>query len=193
MLQVVLDAILPEIDHLRTVLLEEFAFDEARIDRVTRRIHRYAWLGHTRPARARPWTRAISLPRFTNRGGAPPMARSTSPDIRPPIRPGSPAPSSITQWIISDIALGDEGIYVDGTAYSMTHVVNLPVGVADQADVTLEGFFDDDDDGPFDLFGTISTVNTPPYTLTSDLDGAMAGLDFGRGRGASRTTRTWAR
>ena len=105
------------------------------------------------------------------------MARSTSPDIRLQFGQGSPL-VDITQWIISDIALGDEGIYVDGTAYSMTHVVNLPVGVADQADVTLEGFFDDDDDGPFDLFGTISTVNTPPYTLTSDLDGGIAGLNF---------------
>ena len=42
MLQAVLDAILPEIDHLRTVLREEFAFDEARINRVTGLIIRYA-------------------------------------------------------------------------------------------------------------------------------------------------------
>ena len=92
------------------------------------------------------------------------MARSSSPDITLEFGQGSPL-ADITQWIVSDIALGDEGIYVDGTAFGMTHVVNLPVGVADQGDVTLEGFFDDDDNGPFDVFGNISGVNTPAYTL----------------------------
>ena len=92
------------------------------------------------------------------------MARSSSPDIVLEFGQGSPL-TDVSRFIISDIALGDEGIYVDGTAYTMTHVVNLPVGVADQADVTLEGFFDDDDNGPIDIFGTISTVNTPAYTL----------------------------
>lgn len=90
--------------------------------------------------------------------------KSTSPDIKIEFGQGSPL-ADISDLVLSDIALGGEGIFVDGTAYSMTNVVNQAVGITNQPDITLEGFYDDADDGPHDLFGTVSGVNTPPYTL----------------------------
>lgn len=90
--------------------------------------------------------------------------KSTSPDIKIEFGAGSPL-ADISQWILSDVSLGDEGLYVDGTAYGMTSVVNQAVGITNQPDITLDGFFDDDDDGPMDVFGTISGVNTPAYSL----------------------------
>lgn len=90
--------------------------------------------------------------------------KSASPDIKIEFGAGSPL-ADITHLVVSDVTLGGEGIYVDGTAYGMTNVVNLPVGITNQPDITLEGFYDDDDDGPHDLFGTVSDPNTPAYTL----------------------------
>lgn len=95
------------------------------------------------------------------------MSRSTSPDIRIRFGQGSPL-ADITQWILSDISLGDEGIFVDGTPFGSTSKVNAAVGVTDQPDVPLEGFFDDADDGPMHVFSQVSGVNTPPYTLEVD-------------------------
>lgn len=91
------------------------------------------------------------------------MSYSSSPDIRHYFGAGSPL-TDVTDWILSDVAIGDEGIYVDGTPYGATHHRNKAVGVADQPDITVEGFFDDADSGPMDLFGTISGVNTAAYT-----------------------------
>jgi hypothetical protein len=94
--------------------------------------------------------------------------KSASPDVKIEFgpSPGSPAQlADITHLVVSDVALGGEGIYVDGTAYGMTNVVNLPVGITNQPDITLEGFYDDADEGPHDIFGTISGADTLPYTL----------------------------
>jgi hypothetical protein len=90
--------------------------------------------------------------------------KSASPDIKIEFGAGSPL-SDITNLVLSDVQLGGEGIYVDGTAYGMTNVVNMAVGITNQPDITLEGFYDDADNGPHDLFGTISGADTPPYTL----------------------------
>jgi hypothetical protein len=90
--------------------------------------------------------------------------KSASPDIKIEFGAGSPL-ADITNLVISDVALGGEGIFVDGTAYGMTNVVNLPVGITNQPDITLEGFYDDADNGPHDLFGTVSGADTDPYTL----------------------------
>jgi hypothetical protein len=92
------------------------------------------------------------------------MAKSASPDIKIEFGAGSPL-SDITALVLSDVALGGEGIFVDGTAYGMTNVVNMAVGITNQPDITLEGFYDDADEGPQDLFGTVSGADTPPYTL----------------------------
>lgn len=90
--------------------------------------------------------------------------KSTSPDIKIEFGTGSPL-ADISQWVLSDISLGDEGLFVDGTAYGMTSKVNQPVGITDQPDIPIEGFWDNEDDGPMHVFGTISSVNTPAYTL----------------------------
>lgn len=90
--------------------------------------------------------------------------KSASPDVTIEFGAGSPL-SDITALVLSDVALGGEGIFVDGTAYGMTNVVNMAVGITNQPDITLEGFYDDADDGPHDLFGTISGADTPAYTL----------------------------
>ena len=92
------------------------------------------------------------------------MAKSASPDVKIEFGTGSPL-SDITSLVLSDVALGGEGIFVDGTAYGMTNVVNLAVGITNQPDITLEGFYDDADNGPQDLFGSISGADTPAYTL----------------------------
>ncbi len=90
--------------------------------------------------------------------------RSASPDIRIFFGHGSPL-AEITQWITSDIAMGGDGIKVDGTTYGATNVKNEMVGITDHPDVTLEGFFESDDDGPNDVFGEISGPNTEDYEL----------------------------
>jgi len=90
--------------------------------------------------------------------------KSASPDIKIEFGAGSPL-SDITNLVLSDVALGGEGIFVDGTAYGMKNVVNMAVGITNQPDITLEGFYDDEDNGPHDLFGQISGASTPAYTL----------------------------
>ena len=90
--------------------------------------------------------------------------RSASPDIRLLFGQGSPL-VDITSWVTSPVSLGKKGIRVDGTTYGDTATVKEMVGMTDDDDVVLEGFFDDADDGPLDLFGTISGPDTPPYTL----------------------------
>lgn len=90
--------------------------------------------------------------------------KSASPDIKIEFGQGSPL-SDITSLVLSDVALGGEGIFVDGTAYGMTNVVNMAVGITNQPDITLEGFYDDEDNGPHDLFGTVSGAGDNPYTL----------------------------
>ncbi len=90
--------------------------------------------------------------------------RSASPDIRLWFGQGSPM-TEITQWITSDVTMGGDGIFVDGTVYGSTNVVNEAVGMTDHPDVTLEGFYDSVDNGPVDLFETISGPNTPDYSL----------------------------
>jgi hypothetical protein len=90
--------------------------------------------------------------------------KSTSPDIIIRFGQGSPM-VDVSDWVVSDIGLGDEGIFVDATPYGSTSKVNQAVGVTDQPDVTLEMLYDDDDNGPQDVFGTISGVNTPAYSL----------------------------
>jgi len=92
------------------------------------------------------------------------MAKSASPDIKIEFGAGSPL-SDITHLVVSDVALGGEGIFVDGTTYGDTNVVNMAVGITNQPDITLEGFYDDADNGPQDLFGTPSGADTDPYTL----------------------------
>jgi hypothetical protein len=92
------------------------------------------------------------------------MSASASPDIRVLFGQGSPF-TDITDWITSDIAIGGDGIFIDGTPYGATNVVNRAVGMTDHPDVTLEGFFEDDDNGPFDVFGVLSGPNTADYTL----------------------------
>jgi hypothetical protein len=92
--------------------------------------------------------------------------KSASPDIVIQFGPQGTSPlPDISQWILSDVPVGDEGMSEDGTAYGHTHVQNLMVGISNQADITLEGFFEDEDNGPDDVFGTISGPNTDPYTL----------------------------
>jgi len=90
--------------------------------------------------------------------------KSASPDITIEFGAGSPL-ADITHLVLSDVALGGEGIFVDGTTYGDTNVVNMAVGISNQPDITLEGFYDDADNGPQDLFGTISGADTDPYTL----------------------------
>ena len=91
--------------------------------------------------------------------------KSASPDITIEFGPGGSPMTDISQWVVSDIPLGGEGIYIDGTPFKATSTVNEPVGVDNQPDITLEMFFDDEDDGPMDLFGTLSDRNTANYTL----------------------------
>ena len=59
------------------------------------------------------------------------------------------------------ITMGGEGIFVDATPYGATAVVNYPVGMTDDPDVSLEGLFDTEADGPHEAFKTISTAGTP--------------------------------
>lgn len=92
------------------------------------------------------------------------MSRSASPNIRILFGQGSPL-IDITAWITSDVAMGGDGIFIDGTTYGLTNVKNEAVGMTDHPDVTLEGFFEDDDNGPADVFGVGSGPNTPDYTL----------------------------
>lgn len=92
------------------------------------------------------------------------MSRSASPDIQVLFGQGSPL-TDITSWITSDIALGGDGIFIDGTTYGLTNVKNEAVGMTDHPDATLEGFFEDDDDGPMEVFGTQSGPNTADFTL----------------------------
>lgn len=92
------------------------------------------------------------------------MARSASPDIQLFFGHGSPL-TDITAWITSDVSIGGDGIFVDGTVYGSTNVKNEPVGMTDHPDVTLEGFFEDDDDGPADVFGVGSGPDTEDYQL----------------------------
>lgn len=90
--------------------------------------------------------------------------KSASPDIKIEFGQGSPL-VDITRFITSDISLGGDGIFVDGTVYGSTNVVNEAVGMTDHPDVTLEGFYDDDDNGPVDLFEETSGPNTDDYAL----------------------------
>lgn len=92
------------------------------------------------------------------------MSKSTSPDIVIKFGTGSPL-TDISRFVMNDVAMGHEGIIVDGTAYGHTSKVNQPVGITDQPDIPLEGFYDDANNAPHHLFGTISGVNTPAYTL----------------------------
>ncbi len=92
------------------------------------------------------------------------MSRSASPDITIEFGQGSPL-ADITEWILSDIELGGDGIFVDGTPFGATNVKNEAVGMTDHPDVTLEGFWDNEDDGPMDLFATTSGPNTADYSL----------------------------
>lgn len=92
------------------------------------------------------------------------MARSASPNIQILFGQGSPL-TDITAWITSDVSLGGDGIFVDGTVYGATNVINEAVGMTDHPDVTLEGFFEDDDNGPFEVFGTQSGPDTDDFTL----------------------------
>jgi hypothetical protein len=89
---------------------------------------------------------------------------SASPDIQIFFGAGSPL-TEITNYITSDISLATEGIFIDGTAYGHTSTQNRAVGVTDTPDVTLEGFFDDLDNGPFQIFGVGSGSSTAAYTL----------------------------
>ena len=86
--------------------------------------------------------------------------KSASPDITILFGRGSPL-VDVTDWITSDITLGGQGIYEDTTAYRDTATVNSPVGVTEEPDIVIEGLYDDDDNGPQDVFGTISTPTTP--------------------------------
>ena len=90
--------------------------------------------------------------------------KSASPDIQILFGPGSPM-TDITSWILSDLSLGGQGIYVDATPYGATAVVNQPVGMTDDPDLVLEGLFDNENPGPHTLFSTISGASTPAYTL----------------------------
>lgn len=92
------------------------------------------------------------------------MSRSASPNIEVWFGQGSPL-TNITSWITSDIAIGGDGIFIDGTVYGATNVINEAVGMTDHPDVTLEGFFEDDDNGPADVFGVASGPNTADYQL----------------------------
>lgn len=92
------------------------------------------------------------------------MARSASPNMQILFGQGSPL-TDITAWITSDIALGGDGIFVDGTVYGADNVINDAVGMTDHPDVTLEGFFEDDDNGPFDVFGVQSGPDSEDYQL----------------------------
>lgn len=94
--------------------------------------------------------------------------KSASPDIKIEFGPqaGSPAQlADISNYVVSDVQLGGEGLQVEGTAYGHTSVVNQPIGVEQQPDVTLEMFFDDDDDKTMELFGEKSGRDTPDYLL----------------------------
>lgn len=90
--------------------------------------------------------------------------KSASPDVQIFFGAGSPL-TDITSWILSDLTLGGQGIFVDATPYGATAVVNHPVGMTDDPDLVLEGLFDDADPGPHELFSTISGSATPAYTL----------------------------
>ncbi len=92
--------------------------------------------------------------------------RSASPDIIVEFGPQGSSPlQDISTWITSDLSMGTDGIFADVSAYSHTSTQNLAVGFIDTPDITLEGFFEDDDNGPFDVFGVGSGPNTDPYTL----------------------------
>ena len=92
--------------------------------------------------------------------------KSASPDITILFGRGSPL-VDVTDWITSDITLGGQGIYEDTTPYGATATVNTPVGVTEEPDIVLEGLYDDLDNGPQDVFGTISTAADAdtPYTI----------------------------
>lgn len=92
------------------------------------------------------------------------MGRSASPDMQLFFGQGSPL-TEITDWITSDVSLGGDGIFIDGTTYGLDNVKNEAVGMTDHPDVTLEGFFEDDDDGPWDVFGIQSGPDSEDYTL----------------------------
>lgn len=97
------------------------------------------------------------------------MAYSASPDITILFGAGSPL-TDITSWITSPLTLGGAGIYVDATPYGATAVVNHPVGMTDDPDIVLEGLFDNEANGPHELFSTISGADTDPYTLEVTLN-----------------------
>ena len=114
--------------------------------------------------------------------------KSASPDVKIEFGAGSPL-ADITHLVLSDVALGGEGIFVDGTAYGMTNVVNLAVGITNQPDIPLEGFYDDADEGPHDLFGTPSGADTPAYTLkVTWTKGSPASYDGDPGRTSGPST-----
>ena len=91
--------------------------------------------------------------------------RSAHPDIRFLFGQGSPL-VDITRYVVSDsVSLGGSGVYEEGTPFGTTAIVNEAVGLTDQPDVTLDMFYNDEDDGPADVFGAISDADTPDYTL----------------------------
>jgi hypothetical protein len=89
---------------------------------------------------------------------------SASPDIRVLFGQGSPL-IDITDMLLSDLPLGDKGIFVEATPFGAKATMKRSVGMSDPPDLTMEMLFDDDDNKSLDLFSTVSGPNTADYTL----------------------------
>jgi len=103
-----------------------------------------------------------------------------SPDVKVFFGLGSPT-DDITEWVTSPIAMGGEGIFVDATPYGAGAVVNAAVGMTNDADVLLEGLFDNEADGPHEAFKTLSTAGSDPCVLM---------VQYGLGSPATTATRS---
>ena len=113
--------------------------------------------------------------------------KSASPDIKIEIGilGGSPEAyeyTDITALVMSDIELGDRGIFVEATTYGMTAESEMAVGMTAKQELNLEMFFDDAANGAADIFKTISGPNTPVYrlrrTLTAGSPASIQEVDF---------------
>ena len=89
---------------------------------------------------------------------------SASPDIKIFFGQGSPM-HDITDMVLSDLPLGDKGIFVEATPFGALATMKRAVGMSDPPDLTMEMLFDDADDKSLDLFSTVSGPNTADYTL----------------------------
>jgi hypothetical protein len=89
---------------------------------------------------------------------------SASPDVKIYFGQGSPL-TDITDMVLSDLPLGDKGIFVEATPFGATATMKRAVGMSDPPDLTMEMLFDDKVGGSMALFSTISGPNTADYHL----------------------------